>query len=136
MGAVRAEGTRAGPEITGHRRPGDGVAERAELPLQPLQHGGGGLEAQRASCERVASAIANAIPDLWGYVGVDFVDTDEGPVVLEINPRLTTSYLGYRALTQDNLAERILVPAGRRKHKPIDWTAGGSIAFSLAGHSR
>jgi len=40
----------------------------------------------------LAGRIAKAIPGLWGYVGVDFVMTDHGPVVLEINPRLTTSY--------------------------------------------
>lgn len=42
----------------------------------------------------LAGRIATAIPGLWGYVGVDLVMTDRGPVVLEVNPRLTTSYCG------------------------------------------
>lgn len=46
---------------------------------------------------RLAEAIGSAIPGLWGYVGVDLVLGPDGPVVLEINPRLTTSYCGLRA---------------------------------------
>jgi predicted ATP-grasp superfamily ATP-dependent carboligase len=38
--------------------------------------------------------IAAALPGLWGYVGVDLILTPDGPVVLEVNPRLTTSYCG------------------------------------------
>jgi predicted ATP-grasp superfamily ATP-dependent carboligase len=47
-----------------------------------------------AGYQRLADAIACALPGLWGYVGVDFIETWEGPVVIEINPRLTTSYAG------------------------------------------
>jgi predicted ATP-grasp superfamily ATP-dependent carboligase len=48
-----------------------------------------------------------AIGGLRGYVGVDLVlgDTDQ---VIEINPRLTTSYVGLRALAETNLAEAML----------------------------
>ena len=42
----------------------------------------------------LADRIAAAIPLLWGYVGVDLVAGADGPVVLEVNPRLTTSYCG------------------------------------------
>jgi predicted ATP-grasp superfamily ATP-dependent carboligase len=35
-----------------------------------------------------------ALPGLWGFVGVDFVETVRGPVVLEVNPRLTTAFAG------------------------------------------
>jgi hypothetical protein len=52
--------------------------------------------------------IAAAIPDLWGYVGVDLVATASGPVVLEVNPRLTTSYCGLRLALQVNAAELVL----------------------------
>jgi len=54
----------------------------------------GGAEHRRAVLEPLAEAIAAAVPELWGYVGVDLVDGAEGPCVLEINPRLTTSYVG------------------------------------------
>ena len=47
----------------------------------------------------LAGAIARAMPGLWGVCGVDFIETAEGPVVIEVNPRLTTSYAGlHRAL--------------------------------------
>jgi predicted ATP-grasp superfamily ATP-dependent carboligase len=54
----------------------------------------GGAESRRAALEPLAQRIAAALPDLWGYVGVDLIDGADGPVVLEINPRLTTSYVG------------------------------------------
>lgn len=58
-------------------------------------HGGvvGALEHRRASFAPIAQRVAEAIPGLWGYVGVDLIDSDAGPVVLEVNPRLTTSYI-------------------------------------------
>jgi predicted ATP-grasp superfamily ATP-dependent carboligase len=52
--------------------------------------------------------IAAAIPGLWGPVGVDLVRTAAGPVVLEINPRLTTSCCGLRAALSINLAAEVL----------------------------
>jgi predicted ATP-grasp superfamily ATP-dependent carboligase len=61
-------------------------------------HGGvvGAGETRRVVHQPLAARIAEAVPDLWGYVGVDLIETDEGPIVLEINPRLTTSYVGLR----------------------------------------
>jgi len=54
----------------------------------------GGLERRRPLLEPLAAAVATAMPELWGYVGVDFIDAAGGPIVLEVNPRLTTSYVG------------------------------------------
>ena len=48
----------------------------------------------REQYQRLVEKIALALPELWGYVGIDCVVTPSGPVVLEINPRLTTSYVG------------------------------------------
>ena len=53
--------------------------------------------------------VCNSLPGLAGYVGVDLIHSDTLRVV-EINPRLTTSYVGYRQLTNDNLARRVLLP--------------------------
>jgi predicted ATP-grasp superfamily ATP-dependent carboligase len=44
----------------------------------------------------VAADTARAAGGLRGLVGVDLVMAPDGPVVVEINPRLTTSYLGLR----------------------------------------
>ena len=48
----------------------------------------------------LAQAIARAVPGLAGYVGVDLMAAEDGSLtVLEINPRLTTSYVGlHRAI--------------------------------------
>jgi tyramine---L-glutamate ligase len=56
----------------------------------------------------LARSVAAAIPSLRGYVGVDFILTEEGPVVLEINPRLTTSYCGLRSALGVNVAQLVL----------------------------
>lgn len=56
----------------------------------------------------LASAIARAIPGLWGYVGIDLIETCNGPVVVEINPRVTTSYAGLTQALGTNTAARIL----------------------------
>jgi tyramine---L-glutamate ligase len=55
----------------------------------------------------LASSAAQLIPGLCGYVGVDMVLTDEAPQLIEINPRLTTSYIGLRQVAKANLAEAI-----------------------------
>ena len=68
----------------------------------------GGREARRAEYQSIASAVAVAIPGLWGYVGVDLIDSPDGPVVLEINPRLTTSYAGLRRAVGLNPAGLVL----------------------------
>lgn len=57
---------------------------------------------------RLAQRIVAAVPGLWGYVGVDLVAAREGPVVLEINPRLTTSYCGLRRALGLNPAALVL----------------------------
>ena len=44
----------------------------------------------------------------WGYVGVDFLLGAEGPLVLEVNPRLTTSYCALPAALGRNVAAMAL----------------------------
>lgn len=56
----------------------------------------------------LARAIAGAIPRLWGYVGVDLILTARGPLVLEVNPRLSVSYAGLHAALGANPAKLIL----------------------------
>ena len=52
--------------------------------------------------------IAHALPELWGYVGIDLIETPEQLLVLEINPRLTTSFVGIYAALGINIAENTL----------------------------
>lgn len=55
-----------------------------------------------------AQHVAQAIPGLAGYVGVDLVVTSNEIIVLEINPRLTTSYVGLRRAMNFNPARLVL----------------------------
>ncbi len=52
--------------------------------------------------------IAHALPELWGYAGIDLIETPEQLFVLEINPRLTTSFVGINAALGVNVAENTL----------------------------
>jgi predicted ATP-grasp superfamily ATP-dependent carboligase len=58
--------------------------------------------------QRLAGDVAAALPDLWGYAGVDLLVTPRGPKVLEVNPRLTTSYVGLKESTGINPAGLVL----------------------------
>ncbi|MGI2325995.1 MULTISPECIES: ATP-grasp domain-containing protein [Methylococcus] len=77
--------------------------------------------------QTLASGVAAALPELWGYAGVDLIRTADGPVILEVNPRLTTSYAGLKAATGENPAAMTIellrtgrLPAPRtRKGTPV-----------------
>jgi tyramine---L-glutamate ligase len=55
----------------------------------------------------LVDSIAQALPELWGYVGIDFIETDNNIRVLEINPRLTTSYAGINQATGLNVVQQV-----------------------------
>ena len=62
-----------------------------------------------AAFEHVAAKVARAIPGLRGFVGIDLVWHDRrGPVVIEVNPRLTCAYVGLSAALGRNLAGDVL----------------------------
>ena len=52
-----------------------------------------GLSEKRADFERLSDRIALAMPTLNGYVGVDVILDENEFIVVEINPRITTSYI-------------------------------------------
>lgn len=55
-----------------------------------------GMAQHWAAFERMAQAVAAALPGLTGYVGVDLMLSGNELLVMEVNPRLTTSYVGLR----------------------------------------
>ncbi|MBS7539426.1 ATP-grasp domain-containing protein [Ancylobacter lacus] len=64
-----------------------------------------GVEPPDSRLEALTAQIFAALPGLHGLIGIDYIETPKGPVVLEINPRLTTSYVGlHRALAINPLA--------------------------------
>jgi predicted ATP-grasp superfamily ATP-dependent carboligase len=79
-------------------------------------------------CVRLAQRAIDAVPGLRGYVGVDVVlgDAVDGSRdwVIEINPRLTTSYVGLRALAQTNLAEVLLQVVLGHDVPTLAWRSG------------
>jgi predicted ATP-grasp superfamily ATP-dependent carboligase len=90
--------------------------------------------AERA--RRLADRALAAVPGLQGYVGVDVAlgaDASEDQVI-EINPRLTTSYIGLRKLARSNLAAAMLDVILGREPVELAWEAG-SISFAADGHA-
>jgi predicted ATP-grasp superfamily ATP-dependent carboligase len=103
---------------------------------------GGELPLSAGLAER-ASALAEralaAMPVTVGYVGVDLVlgrepDGSEDAVI-EINPRLTTSYVGLRTAATTNLADVMWrVAQGESQpvefsNKPIEFDANGNVSY-------
>jgi predicted ATP-grasp superfamily ATP-dependent carboligase len=90
----------------------------------------------RERAKRLALAAIGGLAGLRGYVGVDMVlgEAENGSqdYAIEINPRLTTSYVGLRRLAQTNLAECWLrLCLGEPVAEPL-WHAG-AIRFKPNG---
>jgi predicted ATP-grasp superfamily ATP-dependent carboligase len=90
---------------------------------------------QRA--RRLASAAIDTLPSPLGYLGVDLVlgsaQNGSHDIVIEINPRLTTSYVGLRAACRENLAAAMLaIAAGQPatlsfRPEPVEFAADGTL---------
>lgn len=52
--------------------------------------------------------VARAMPGLAGYFGIDLILSEDGPRVVDVNPRLTTSWVGLRAALGVNPAKLVL----------------------------
>jgi predicted ATP-grasp superfamily ATP-dependent carboligase len=107
-----------------------------------LRYLGGELPLSAGLAERATSLAENALaalPSTVGYVGVDIVlgrdPHGKEDVVIEVNPRLTTSYVGLRAAAQTNLAElmwRIAQgesPDVAFSDRPIEFDPAGNVSF-------
>jgi predicted ATP-grasp superfamily ATP-dependent carboligase len=86
---------------------------------------------------RLASRAIGCVPGLRAYVGVDLVlgSSPDGSEdwAIEINPRLTTSYIGLRALAEFNLAEALFRIANGQEVQPMSWRTGKK-QFRSDGH--
>ena len=81
-----------------------------------------------AQAFQLAKRAVALVPGLQGYVGVDLVLGHQGCRLLEINPRLTTSYVGLHRVININLAEAIW-RACREGALPECVSAAGEAAF-------
>ncbi|HUY35915.1 MAG TPA: ATP-grasp domain-containing protein [Pirellulales bacterium] len=96
------------------------------FPLEPAL-------AERAT--RLANEAVASLPQPLGYLGVDLILGPDGDAdfVIEINPRLTTSYIGLRAACEGNLAEAMLAiaqgqaPAVHFRNEPVRFSAEGMV---------
>jgi predicted ATP-grasp superfamily ATP-dependent carboligase len=86
-----------------------------------------GLQDSRSDLFRLAQQVCQAMPGLWGYVGIDLVIGDNGPVLLEVNPRLTTSYVGLSKSIGNNVAELMLRLAKDPTAMPDKTLQGDSV---------
>jgi len=124
------------------------------LPLPPckqwisedgrLQYLGGELPLMPGLAKRavdLAKRTLDALPTTVGYVGVDLIlgpDPHGGEdFAIEVNPRLTTSYVGLRAAANENLAEAMCYAARGEaveltfSEKPLQFNAEGDVSFSV-----
>jgi tyramine---L-glutamate ligase len=86
----------------------------------------------------MSQRACRALVGLRGYVGVDLVLTDSEAIVIEVNPRLTTAYLGVRSAfagngRRVNIPELAIaachgeLPAVPRAHRCVRFTSAGRI---------
>jgi tyramine---L-glutamate ligase len=87
-----------------------------------------------AAAADAAVRTCAALPGLRGYVGVDLVLTASEVIVIEVNPRLTTAYLGVRAAFDENLAALAL--AACEGILPLQPIARRRVRFTAAGRVR
>jgi predicted ATP-grasp superfamily ATP-dependent carboligase len=125
------------------------IGSRQQVPLLPAEqdlsddgrfhYRGGAVPLGSALTDRavrLTRSALEAIPGLLGYVGVDIVlgEASDGSQdqVIEVNPRLTTSYIGVRALARSNLAEMMLEAASGRTLTEPGWRPG-RVRFQADG---
>jgi predicted ATP-grasp superfamily ATP-dependent carboligase len=90
----------------------------------------------RARATRLAEQVLDALPAPQGYLGLDLILGDDphgqDDRVIELNPRLTTSYIGLRRALDINLAGAwINIVAGHGSSLPV---AFQPVEFDVAGH--
>lgn len=73
------------------------------------------LHSSEKEALRAARMAVKSLAGLRGYVGVDMVLTRKEPVVMEVNPRLTTSYIGLRRVVNFNPAQAIIDAVLKRR---------------------
>jgi tyramine---L-glutamate ligase len=94
-------------------------------------HSAGSAEAAPQN-EMFFTELGPRLPGLRGYVGADWIwdDVQQRLHLVEINPRLTTSYLGYRELYGTQLAASLLEDEIER---PFESNGGDRIQFDVEG---
>jgi predicted ATP-grasp superfamily ATP-dependent carboligase len=109
------------------------IINHDDSPASIGYHGGqiNALNHHQQALTQLANSIAAAMPGLNGYVGVDVIIQDAHIYVVEINPRITTSYIGLRESLGCNPLQLIL-----DLNLATDATAAAPSDFSLPAAMR
>jgi predicted ATP-grasp superfamily ATP-dependent carboligase len=136
--SLLADGRRAMPltvnaqSVRASRSPARGTRDR--VPWRRFSYHGGRTPFDHPLAERAVEAAVHtchALPGLRGYVGVDLILTKSEAVVIEVNPRLTTAYLGVRMALGENIAALALAAcAGALPMRPA---VRHAVRFTTAG---
>ncbi len=91
------------------------------------------------SIVRSVRSVCEKLPGVRGYMGFDFIVPDNSgvPLLVDINPRLTTSYLGYRELCSQNIAELLInrdsfAPSVTWNEGAIEFTSDGKVTVKVS----
>lgn len=111
--------------------------QNIELKSSELKYNGGKIPFKNVMSDKskeIAKTVIESIDGLKGYVGVDLIidDVNEDVSILEINPRLTTSYVALRKLLNFNLGEAIIEAVQGKL--PNEITLNGSLTFFKEGN--
>jgi predicted ATP-grasp superfamily ATP-dependent carboligase len=111
---------------------GQKIAGRFQLSYRggvtPLEH------PRATDAADAAVRVCRALRGLRGYIGVDVVLAESSAVVIEVNPRLTTAYLGTRAAVDQSIAALAIdaclgsLPAAPAVRRRIEFDAGGRLS--------
>ncbi len=91
-----------------------------------------GMAEYWSAFEILAQQVARAIPSLSGYVGVDILVDRNQISVLEVNPRLTTSYVGLHEAIGCNPARLVLDLLYNHDFQPAAFKMPKEISHNVA----
>lgn len=81
---------------------------------------------------KLANSITNVLPGLKGYVGVDFINSNGDLKIVDINPRLTTSYAGLKNVLRANPA-KLCIDASLNSTLPVDLERNATVSEVVIG---
>lgn len=61
-----------------------------------------------ATASKLAKHVHQTIAGLWGLIGIDLIVTEDAILIIDINPRLTSSYIGLARSLKQNPAKLLL----------------------------
>jgi predicted ATP-grasp superfamily ATP-dependent carboligase len=99
-----------GSEVLSVNRQNIAIDADGALSFEGVEVNAIALDSERGrALSRLAAQVAKGIPGLRGFVGIDVVWHPRcGPVLIEVNPRVTCAYVGLSAALGRNLAADLL----------------------------